>query len=592
FSEKVNLEEIKLFEYSTKITEEDFKTDSSGSLKVGNYIEAKINFMNESSKYVTSNEMVINQIRLKSKGAFYLDIGFEKFKLSENASIYVFSKDRKAVLGAFTHLNNRDNLVFQTAAVKGEEIVLELNCPKSEREQNVIEISSITHYFKDWFGTADQLPCHNHVNCDESNDWCNQIRSVVLYTFPRKCDDKRGTWTCSGAMMNNYYTDFTPYFLTAEHCTTCDIDWDKTMFYFNVQSPNCRDEWQNNWYTVQGSRRLTACGSWAWNTTNTDVALLELQDKVPLQYNTYFAGYDTRPRGEWDGDDYVTAIHHPKGGVKRISHGIVDANFFSFTWVKTGYWHVCYYDGITQSGSSGSPVFLNKSKRVMGVTSHSTNSEDCEGELCDYVSKLRSCWHNGGTQKYLGKGIATEYLNGADPVRACLPNIELNGRFRDAREYRAEKHKILIQGSDNITLGNKSKTIFEDNANFEVKAENEINIIGEVELYDDIANRPSKNVELEIYTKPCTYVEDECGFNYFKMASDVKNSNLVEVENKSTEIKIYPNPTNQNSTLTLIGYQDKKVEILVLDQSGKTIYSKSISKIEAKEQTTEIESRN
>lgn len=295
FSQNINLDDVNLKEYSVEISENDFKTDSSGVIKIGNYIDVKFDFFKECKTFYTSNENVICLIRFKSKNAFYLDIGFEKFKISENAKVYVYSKNRKYVLGAFTHLNNRKILKFQTAAVKGDEIVLEFNCPKSELDQNLISISSLTHYFKEWIGTTNQLPCNNHVNCSRFDPWCNQIRSVAKYTFPRTCEEKRGTWLCSGALMNNAYYDFTPYYLTAEHCTTCDIDWDNTMFYFNAQSPGCYDAWQNNFYTVQGARLLTACGSWAWSTTNTDVALLELNDNVPLQYNAFYAGYDTRP---------------------------------------------------------------------------------------------------------------------------------------------------------------------------------------------------------------------------------------------------------------------------------------------------------
>ena len=130
------------------------KTDSSGVLKIGNYIEAKIDVLKEGTIRFDSNKNVIIQIRLKSKDALFLDIGFENFKLSDNAKVYAYSINRKFIIGAFTHLNNRENLKFQTAAVKGEEIVFEFNCPENELKLNSVNISNITHYFKDWIGTS------------------------------------------------------------------------------------------------------------------------------------------------------------------------------------------------------------------------------------------------------------------------------------------------------------------------------------------------------------------------------------------------------------------------------------------------------
>ena len=69
-------------------------------------------------------------------------------------------------------------------------------------------------------------------------------------------------------------------------------------------------------------------------------------------------------------------------------------------------------------------------------------------------------------------------------------------------------------------------------------------------------------------------------------------NNLVEKEKNVYDLSLHPNPTTQNSTLTLIGYNDRKANILVLDQTGKIIFTKTISKVENEKTEVEIESRN
>jgi V8-like Glu-specific endopeptidase len=412
-----------------------------------------------------------------------------------------------------------------------------------------------------------------------------------MFTYPKfSCEGGFGLYSCSGALVNNYYDDFTPYFLTAEHCGTCTIDLERAVFYFNRQSPECYNANGVDDYRVSGARDLSSC-------SGPDVRLIQINKPIPLQYNVYFSGWDTRARNDMPSHT-VVGIHHPQSDLKKISKGRWYNNWYNYTF-RNNFWEVCWFDGIMEPGSSGAPIFEEQTKRIIGVHSNGSRGLNCndEGDFCKWIGKLRYCWHDGGIQKYLGKGIATVNLDGADPVRACLSNINMFGYFGDAREYRAVKHQIRIQGKDRINIGNPIEyTEFKSNANFIITARDEINITDNTGDYhfDEIFTWNQYNyndVELEMYTAPCQYTEEECGFNYFKMASAGKISNLVELEKESTEIIIHPNPTTQNSTLTIIGYQDKKVEILVLDQSGKTIFSKTMSKVESKEATIDIESR-
>ena len=64
----------------------------------------------------------------------------------------------------------------------------------------------------------------------EGAAWEAQIRSVAMILTG-------GGWRlCSGALVNNVRNDYTPYFLTANHCLGGEETW---VIMFNYQSSSC-----------------------------------------------------------------------------------------------------------------------------------------------------------------------------------------------------------------------------------------------------------------------------------------------------------------------------------------------------------------
>ena len=117
-------------------------------------------------------------------------------------------------------------------------------------------------------------------------------------------------------------------------------------------------------------------------------------------------------------------------------------------------------------------------------------------------------------------------------------------------------------------------------------------MVGEIKQFDQNTNRQSFDVELEIYTDACTYAPDDCGFNYFKMAQSDSIKNSIEKSTHVFDLSLHPNPTNNNCTLTLVGYKDRKIDIFVLDQSGKFILTKNIDIVEKDKYEIDIESQS
>ena len=72
--------------------------------------------------------------------------------------------------------------------------------------------------------------CGNDIMCEEAEPYTRQINAVAFL-------DMNG-WICSGAMVNNMNEDFTPYFLTANHCTE-GLFPGGFRFYFNYFRWGC-----------------------------------------------------------------------------------------------------------------------------------------------------------------------------------------------------------------------------------------------------------------------------------------------------------------------------------------------------------------
>jgi hypothetical protein len=84
-----------------------------------------------------------------------------------------------------------------------------------------------------------------------------------------------------------------------------------------------------------------------------DHAFLRIRNVTPGGLT--YLGWTTGSPGS---SDTLTCIHHPAGDFKRISFGTLDSS-------STNYWDVQWSSGVTEPGSSGSPLF-DANKRVIG----------------------------------------------------------------------------------------------------------------------------------------------------------------------------------------------------------------------------------
>ena len=103
-----------------------------------------------------------------------------------------------------------------------------------------------------------------------------------------------------------------------------------------------------------------------------DFQLVQINTAIPSYYNVYYNGWDRSGSSSSSG----VGIHHPAGDIKKIS--TYSSTLSSSTWNGSGYigatnahWRTSWISttngyGVTEGGSSGSPIF-NSSGRILGT---------------------------------------------------------------------------------------------------------------------------------------------------------------------------------------------------------------------------------
>lgn len=367
------------------------------------------------------------RLRIKSTGAMSINLIFNRFMLPKGSYFFVYSADKKHLLGAFTDLNNSASGKFSTAPCKGGDIILEYNAPLGTADP-VINISKVNHDYKDIFrlmkpkdyGTSGA--CERNIICPEGDPYRNNVsRSVGMIIVG-------GIRNCTGFLVNNTRNDGTPFFLTANHCYDNSIEtW---LFMFRYESPNCANPGGDGplEYTISGCTLLSRNAA-------SDFCLVKLSSKPAFSYNAYYAGWNRSETAPVSG----IGIHHPDGDVKKIS--ISNMTFMHDTWSGTpdySHWLVKWsvipstgQTAVTEPGSSGYPVFDQNKRAVGQLHGGSSYCGAPASDLNDLYGKFSVSWDFGITPATRLKdwldssNTGVMYLDGYDPNSGPLNTFNI-----------------------------------------------------------------------------------------------------------------------------------------------------------------------
>ena len=336
---------------------------------------------NSTGLWESSVDFKIWRVCLRSQGAWSLNLIFDKMIIPAGASLFIYSKDKEKVLGAFTSENEQSSGYFSTFPIAGDEIVVEYNEPLNTEYPGELHIKTVNHDYKNLFGTrplGESGLCNMDVNCADASLYSTEKQAVVDLIVA-------GRELCTGTLLNNTSLDKTPYLLTAGHCIGNASDAQKTIFCFNYESPTCG----NGVSSLNGYADQSLSGSiLKARSDSLDFALVQLSSSPPPEYRPYFAGWNksaTVPTSTF-------SIHHPKGDVKKLCKDLDPPKIgnYSSDFIKNSFWIIGKWDiGTTEAGSSGSGLF-NQSKQVVGSLTGGTAV--CSDPTNDLFAMLNRQW--------------------------------------------------------------------------------------------------------------------------------------------------------------------------------------------------------
>ena len=234
--------------------------------------------------------------------------------------------------------------------VEGESVVLEFEAAAGAPRMLPFQLGRISHISAN-VGTASApraaaLNCNLDVTCYP--EWAERARGVARYLF----ETNGGGALCSGALVNTRNNSGIPYFLTADHCISNNTEARSVQAFWSYQSSVCNGAPRSlrDVPTTSGATYL-AGGSMEQG----DFTLLRLTGTLPN--GVTFSGWmpEELPIGT-----AVTGIHHPTGDYKRISFGNRAEPIITRGRPEPKFHTIIWRSGVTEGGSSGSPIFTNE----------------------------------------------------------------------------------------------------------------------------------------------------------------------------------------------------------------------------------------
>lgn len=338
----------------------------------------------------TLNIGVLYRYEIESSDAYSINVIFSEYEVPRGAKLFLYNEGESHIIGAFTSGNNKPSKVLPTVPVKGDKIIVEYFEPLYPEFEGTIKIGKIGHDFLNFYNLNQNFGssgnCNIDINCPNGNAWQNEKRAVCKIIID-------GSGLCSGSLINNTSEDGSPYFLTAEHCISSQNAAENSVFIFNYESPTCNGSNGSQNQLISGANLRANDGI-------TDFTLLELS-KLPLStYNPFYAGWDRSTNPPQNG----SGIHHPSGDVKKISvfNNQAEAYLAQFDCnapfdMET--WRLQFESGVTEGGSSGSPIF-NQNRHIVGQLFGTTceNFINCNNEDGDAVyGRFDISWNGNGT---------------------------------------------------------------------------------------------------------------------------------------------------------------------------------------------------
>jgi PKD repeat protein len=394
-----------------QIMNEDASDEKNGEMyKVARILDVNMDMDNSGTTDILADGTKVWRVQIACEGAKALKVMCPEFYIPNGADLYLYNENRQQVVKVDASNNPKFGTYYSPKMIQGDVLYMEYVQPASVVGTPVIKIDALSYFYRgvDAFvgyyaqkretGFGESYDCEVNVNCPAGANWQDQKKGVAEIFIING-------WSggfCSGTLVNNTSNDGTPYFLTADHCGGVEAagsvgQWE---FYFNFEASGCTNPTSEPQYQTIVGCQIKARPSGA-QASGTDFLLLQInttEDELE-QIGAYYNGWDrtdvTAPNS--------TGIHHPSGDIKKISIVTSELTLDTFQQGNTpnGHWRATWNasTGFTEGGSSGSPLFRDANKLVMGTLSGGPYY-DCSSSasmLYDVYGRFDLHWENGGT---------------------------------------------------------------------------------------------------------------------------------------------------------------------------------------------------
>ena len=345
-----------------------------------------LNLMNATDTYMVW-QGTVSVASIASAGSLMTRLHFVDFRLPQGARVFVYSATNlDDVYGPYVGKGPFEKSDFWTPPIEGEQITIEYFNPEGVQIPSApFLINELSHLFKDPL----QLKvgsCHNDI----PSAWVSLAKAVGGIDYIAGPDE---LW-CTGTLLSNQSNDYTPFFLTAEHCgvNNSNAQTVRVWWFYDAAGQTLASKPHSDISRWLASRDKVA---------GTDFTLLQILGSLPSGMT--WSGWTTSMPSLFTA---VVGIHHPDKSYKRISFGdigtslgcpstITCSNFLPVDWDNIG-------GGGTEPGSSGSGLWRDNSSNPQLV-----------GQLWGGGSSCDNLFNNDyyGRFDYTYNQIST-YMNG------------------------------------------------------------------------------------------------------------------------------------------------------------------------------------
>ncbi len=301
---------------------------------------------------------------ITSPGALGERIAFDEISLPPGAEVILYDAAHPEVAVGPLDVGGVREWPFWAPACSGETVMVECRFPVDVSAQPFsVRISKVAHIYRDPLKQAGEKafagPCNLDVSCRP--EWADFALAVGgLGTI-----DNTGVLFCTCTLLADGNPCLSlPYVLTANHCVqgqTGTRGAESLEFYWRYQTATCNGTAPALLTvprTVGGADYLAGSMGTGVTGGGNDFSFMRMRKDPPAEL----------PRMGWSATKPpvgtpVVCIHHPWGDFKRISDGaIVDvSNPFPEL-----YHQVVWSLGVTEPGSSGSPLAVSATGQIIG----------------------------------------------------------------------------------------------------------------------------------------------------------------------------------------------------------------------------------